>query len=175
MGGEYLSAFDKDGNFVGEIEKGEAHFGNPGVYHKAVWIWIFNPTTKEMLVQRRSKNMSSPRKWDFPSAGHVDFGEDLLATCVRETKEELGLDIAAERFEFLFTYTKHEGWEFGETFLLEDSTPTSEMTLDPHEVEEVKWLPWGEFKKLFYSDKFVAHAKEYKDRVCEIFTTRFGL
>ncbi len=37
------------------------------------------------------------------------------------------------------------------------------MTLQKEEVSEVKYLSYEDFVKLFYSNKFCAHKKEYKD------------
>ena len=161
---EYLNAYDKDGNHIGKIEREAAHAESPGVYHKAVWVWFIN-SKKEVLVQKRSKDKkSSPLKWDFPSAGHVEFGEDLLATCVRETEEELGITIPKEKFEYLFRWQKG-AWEFGETFLVKADIPIKDMQINPEEVEQVKWLAFDAFKKLFYSSDFCGHSIEYKNKV----------
>ena len=169
---EYLNAFDRDGKPVGKVERQEAHSENAGVFHKAVWIWFLN-SKGEVLVQQRSKfKRQGPLKWDFPSAGHVDCGEDLLTTCVRETKEELGIKLPKNRFEFLFETCKEKGWEFGETYLVLADISISEMKLQPEEVADAKWLPFEEFKELFYSPDFCNHAIEYKDKICEIFSER---
>ena len=167
---EYLSAFDKDGSPVGKIEYHVAHGENPGVYHKAAWIHFIN-SQGEILVQRRSKNMRSPLKWGC-SGGHVDYGEELLATCVREVREELGITLPKEKFEYLFQFFYKAGWEFGETFLVEFNIPTEEMKPDPHEVAEIKWLSFDEFKRLVHSPDYVPIPTEYKDKLCETLARR---
>lgn len=51
---------------------------------------ILDETTNKMLVQARDKN-----DWDgisFPG-GHIEKGESIIASVIREVKEETGLDI----------------------------------------------------------------------------------
>ena len=51
---------------------------------------ILNEITNKMLVQVRDKN-----DWDgisFPG-GHIEKGESIIASVIREVKEETGLDI----------------------------------------------------------------------------------
>lgn len=166
---EFFDTYDEQGNFVGVRSKSFCHSKNPGVYHKPVWIWVINKETGEILVQKRAKTKKkSPNKYDMPSAGHVLAGESLLDACVRETREELGLDVKKEDFEFIKEWKNQRGWEFAEIFLLKTNAKISDMTLQEEEVAEVKWLGYDEFVKLFYSEEFCGHAKEYKDWICQM-------
>jgi len=120
----------------------------------------------QVLVQKRSKyKKQNPLKWDIPSAGHVDYKEDLLTTCMRETEEELGITLPKEKFVFLFETFNEKGWEFGENYLVEEYIPIEQMTIQIEEVEEVKWLSFDEFKKLLYSEEFCGYQIEYKDKI----------
>ena len=165
---EYLNAYDEHDNLVGKIERDKAHSPNPGAHHKAVWIWIINKKGEILVQQRAQFKQGDPLKWDFPSAGHVDAGEDLLDTCVRETQEELGITLPKNKFEYLFQWRKTDAKEFGETFIAHADIKIADMKLDPREVAQVKWLNFDEFKQLFYSPDFVPHATEYKNKMCEI-------
>ena len=40
--------------------------------------------------------------------------------------------------------------------------------LQAEEVESIKWISYGEFNNLLYSDEFCNHALEYKDWVSRI-------
>ena len=101
----------------------------------------------------------------MPSAGHTSAGETCLQACVRETKEELGIDTKEDDYVFLKSWLNQKGWELAQVYLLYCDVKESEMTLQESEVECVKWIDFDEFKKLIYSDKFCNHAKEYKDWV----------
>ena len=165
---ELLDVFDETGKHVGVKSRSFCHSENPGVYHKAVWIWIKN-LNNQILVQKRAlTKKKSPGKWDMPSAGHVDAGETPISTCVRETKEELGLNVSENDFVFLREFVNHHGWEFAQVYLLTTAATKNEIKVQPEEVADVKWLNYNEFIDLLYSDEFCAHNKEYKDWVAQV-------
>ena len=172
---EIFDVYDIDGNLLGQRPKSFCHGPNPGVFHKPVWIWIYNDK-KQILVQKRAKcKKNNPSKWDMPSAGHVDAGETSLEGCVRETKEELGLDVNQNQFEFIVEWKALESWELAQVYLLNCNVKAKDMKLQVEEVECVKWLDYKEFEKLLYSDEFVPHQKSYKDFVCDIFKKKFEI
>lgn len=76
-----------------------------GDFHRAVHIWIFAESTKELLLQKRSDDKDSwAGLWDISSAGHISAGDASLNTARRELQEELGVNLPADAFEFLFVY-----------------------------------------------------------------------
>ena len=103
----------------------------------------------------------------MPVAGHVDAGKSLLNACVRETKEELCIDVCQKDFEFLGEYQAAEFWEFGQVYLLKIDAKEDEMSLQKEEVSQVKWLNYKDFEKLFYSSKFCNFKKDYRDWICK--------
>ncbi len=165
---EMLDVFDINGNLLGAESRAFCHSENPGVYHKAVWIWLKN-SNGQVLVQKRSRlKKKSPLKWDMPVAGHVDAGESPLQTCVREAKEELGIEVAESDFVFLKEIVNQRGWELSQVYVLKTDIEENQMTLQEEEVEQVKWLRFADFEKLIYSDEFCNHSKEYRGWVVEI-------
>ena len=165
---EIFDVYDIHGNHLGVRPKSFCHSENPGVYHKPVWIWIVNDKGQILVQKRAATKKKSPNKYDMPSAGHVDAGETLLQACVRETEEELGLKCKESDFIFLKEWLIQESWEFAEIYLLKTKAKVTDMKLQKEEVAEVKYLDYDEFVKLFYSDDFCNHAKEYNDWVCEV-------
>src|SRR6266481_4113351 len=61
-----------------------------GIIHRVVRIFIFN-SSGELLITRRSKNISLPDKWNESAAGHVDAGEEYDLASHRELEEEVGI------------------------------------------------------------------------------------
>ena len=164
---EMLDTFDKQGNKLKPQTREFCHGENPNCYHKAVWIWIINENG-ELLVQKRSSlKKNFPNKWDMPSAGHVDAGETLLQACVRETKEELGIDTKPQDYIFLKEILAEQAWEFGEVFLLKTTAKITDFVLQEEEVLEVKYLPYKDFAKLLFSNEFVPYDDAYKHWVKE--------
>jgi isopentenyldiphosphate isomerase len=167
MNDELFDVYTREGKYLGIKPKSFCHTNNAGVYHKPVWIWIINDSG-QILVQKRAKcKKNHPGLYDMPSAGHVDAGEEIIDGCIRETYEELGIHTKKEDYEFITEYIADKAWEIAQIYLLRIPS-NSVFRLDEKEVEEVKWLILGEFKHLFYSDKFVGHNKDYKDMVANL-------
>jgi ADP-ribose pyrophosphatase YjhB (NUDIX family) len=59
---------------------------------------IFDEKREKVLLTRRADN----GKWCLPS-GHMEPGESALEACVRETKEETGLDVRVTRLVGIYT------------------------------------------------------------------------
>lgn len=55
----------------------------------------------EVLLQLRKNTGWMDGFWDFGACGHVDDGETLTDAAIRETKEELCVDVLPEDIEFL--------------------------------------------------------------------------
>ncbi len=73
-----------------------------GLLHGAAHVWIWRPTgdSIEVLLQRRAANKRTwPNLLDISAAGHIDLGETPLEAAVRETKEEIGVDVDATELE----------------------------------------------------------------------------
>ena len=56
---------------------------------------------KEILLQLRQNTGYMDDKYDFACSGHVEKGESFADALVRETKEEIGLNIKIEDLKFL--------------------------------------------------------------------------
>ena len=74
-------------------ERGQVH--KDGDWHRSVQAWIVQPelqsNTARVLLQRRSPYKDThPNQLDVSCAGHVNAGDDILDTMMRELEEELG-------------------------------------------------------------------------------------
>lgn len=100
-----------------------------------------------ILLLKRSKNAKSrPQQWDLPG-GWVEEGEDFTAAAVRETKEEVGIQV--DRMNMSLAYTLTEVTEHGNTNWLFYicSSATKEITLsDEH--ESYRWVSEAEALEL---------------------------
>ena len=149
---EMFDTYDRDGNFLGVKPKSFCHSENPNCYHKPVWVLIVNDRG-DILVQRRALSKKlNPGKWDISLAGHVDSGEESLEGCIRETREELGLETKKADYTFMREYVLEIGWELAQVYLLKLNKSASEMKLRVEEVAEVRWLSYGEFVQIVGSD-----------------------
>lgn len=66
---EFMDVLDENGNVTGKIKTRDKITRDKDFY-KIVNLWLINPTTKQILLQKRSKNKEShPNKWDLTSGG----------------------------------------------------------------------------------------------------------
>ena len=63
-----------------------------GLLVEGVQLWIINPDTNQVLMQKRSKNKkNNPGKIDVSVSGHVKPTETPTQAILREASEELGI------------------------------------------------------------------------------------
>ena len=92
---EFIEIYDFNGQKTGEKAlKSVAH--KNGFHHSTVHLWIYT-ISGEVLIQKRSLNkILNPGVWDVSVAGHIGAGEKTIAAAIRETAEEIGIQISAE-------------------------------------------------------------------------------
>jgi isopentenyldiphosphate isomerase len=143
---EYLDILTPAGEPTGESKpRKEVH--RDGDWHRAVHAWIMN-SAGELLIQRRApEKESNPHKWDVSAAGHVSAGETSLEAVVKETREELGVDLPATAFRHLFTVRQsahHRSGtfidnEFHDVYLIQTDLSLAAFTVQPGEVAELRY------------------------------------
>ena len=88
---EYWDIYDKDGHFTGR-KKGKYEKWGEDEYHLATEVWVIN-SKKQILIQQRSEKCQLlPGIWAL-TTGRVVSGETTRQGCIRELKEETGLDL----------------------------------------------------------------------------------
>ncbi|HEV7454099.1 MAG TPA: NUDIX domain-containing protein [Candidatus Saccharimonadales bacterium] len=144
--GELLDVLDEQGRATGQaLDKKTIH--RQGLPHRDVHVWLTNGT--HVLEQQRHPDKSiMPGVWDISVGGHVTAGESMLSAAVRETEEELGLQLPPERFlpagivatEMFFGA---DGWRhriFGDNFVvIERGLALEDLTLQASEVTGARW------------------------------------
>jgi len=104
--------------------KAALHNQPEGNYHRAVHVF-FDITRGRFMLQLKGPDTENAGKWSSAVSGHVRAGENYKDAAVRETKEELGLNIDPEDLEYVGTLQpcKETGWEFVKlyTYLMDDN------------------------------------------------------
>lgn len=170
---EYFNVYNKYGEKTDEvIERNEAH--KNGTSHRVIHLWILN-SQNELLVQQRSSNKESGANlWYVSVGGHIECNESIENTLIRETNEELGLDITPliSSVEYLYTFKdtliENNGTfidsEFYDVFVLKANFDINQITMQKEEVQAVKYISYDEFKNIVVNqDKsFWQHKIAYK-------------
>ena len=156
---ELFDVYDKNRIKTGKILKRGDKLNNDE-YHIFVQVWLVNKNN-EFLFEKRSSFVTSPHKW-CAVGGHVISGEDSLDACLRETREEIGVDLSRFDGEFVSStyYTLNNQNYFCDTYLyLIDEE--CEFKLQKEEVEEVRFIGLVEFEKMIEKGITFDYTEEY--------------
>ena len=135
---EFMEVLDKNGNITGKIKTREKIVKDKDFY-KIVNLWLVNPITKKILLQKRSKNKESySNKWDLASGGHVKAGESSLEAIIRETKEEIGIDISKDNLIKILEVKEKQ--KFVDIYFIEKDIKIEDLTLQIEEVAEARYF-----------------------------------
>lgn len=158
MSTEQLEVFTEEGVATG-VSKPRVEIHSQGIWHETIAVWIIDPSTNNLLIQRRSANKdSNPNKWDVSCAGHVTFGETTMQAALKELHEELGIDASLSQLDIVMRVKQqvvlNEGKfidnEWIDVYLLEvNGLDVNSLVLQEEEVSEAKWVPFEELKKKY--------------------------
>lgn len=96
---ELLDIVDEYGNKTGEVvEREKAHDLN--LFHWEISVFPINDKKEILLQKRAATKRMNPNMWGS-CAGHVDSGEGLEETALRELEEEIGLKISIDDLHVL--------------------------------------------------------------------------
>lgn len=149
---EYLDIVDEQGQPTGEIiSRTLAH--TEGIRHRTAHIWIVRRENEhfQVLMQKRAMSKDSfPGKYDTSSAGHIQAGDEPLASGLRELAEELGIHAKPEDLAFAGCIHGNFAEEFhGKIFrdneiafvyVYQQPVNIETLVLQKEEVESVRWF-----------------------------------
>jgi len=154
---ELLDVLDENGVRTGEVRtREECH--KLGLWHRIALLVIVNDENK-ILMQRRSPTVSKfPGLWDLSVASHVQAGDDSLSTVLRETNEEIGVQIGfrveVRDFRLVTSFRNRHTWEgvvenqYYDLFMLRKNIDACDITFNDNEVSEIKFVDYTELQKL---------------------------
>jgi len=154
---EYFNIYSKYGEKTSNIiERTEAH--KTGEFHRTIHLWILNSYNEILIQQRSAYKDAGANLWYVSVAGHIEHNEDIESTLIRETKEELGLDISSltDSIEYLYTFkdtlTEKNGAfidnEFYDVFALRANFEIDQIIMQEEEVQAVKYISFNELKSI---------------------------
>lgn len=168
---EYIDIVTEAGTPTGRIAlKSEAH--KNGWWHNTIHVWLYTQKGEVLLQQRSHQKAIYPLLWDVSAAGHIDAGESFEAAALRETQEELGLQLYPENLTKIGVH-KHASTyadgtiqdnEFHQIFIAELSVNIDTLKLQQTEVEAVKLVTFQELVDLLNTknnNHFVETNKAY--------------
>ena len=163
---EILAVVDKDDKMIGKVLRKDVH---NGTLHRETVVVIVNDK-KEVLVQERGDN----GKLGFSVGGHFAFDEDYLTAAVRETKEEVGLEIPEDKFTLIIKRRLISDNGKNDRFLtlweVRGNYSDKDVKIDPDELKSAKFMHYSILLELIrhkpfeFTNSFVAFFPMYAEK-----------
>lgn len=156
---EYWEVLDSEGNPTGEImKKYDQSVFNRGFYHLGADVWIINNENKILIQKRSPLKKLDPNVWAM-TGGSVILGEKSKETIVRESREELGIQIDLEKLKLIKKFKTGNVWI--DTYILRNDYDIAKMKFQEEEVSEAKWATWQEIYDLVKNGQFIKNRWEF--------------
>ena len=140
------------------MEKYDQKVFDRGFFHLGSDIWMINRENKILIQKRSPMKRLEPNVWAM-TGGSVVLGENSVDTIVRETKEEIGIDIDASQLKLVTKFRTGTVWIHA--YVLHCAYPVSEMKFRPEEVSEAKWATWEEIDELVKQGQFIQNRWQF--------------
>lgn len=129
----------------------------PDTYHLVIHVAIFNSNNQMLIQKRRHDKIGAPNMWDISAGGSVTAGETSQAGAMRETKEELGLDIDLHNQLPHLSITFARGYD--DIYIVNREADINELAVPNDEVSDAKWATIDEINKMIDDRTFVNYRK----------------
>ena len=150
---ELWDLYDKDKNLTGKTHQ-RGTWIEDGYYHLAVHVWIKNKEGKYLISRRDKTREAYPLMLECPG-GSVLAGETSLEGAIRETKEEVGIDLTNIEGRIIYTKTREKFHDMMDAWLFNYDGEVDLSKATTNEVCEVKWMSLDEIKDYLDKGEFV--------------------
>ena len=130
-----------------------------GGYHIVVHVCVFNGRGEMLIQQRQPFKHGFPNLWDVSAGGSALAGETSAQAATRETKEEIGLDVALFGARPKFSMSFDEG--FDDWYAVTKDADISALSLQYEEVQAVRWASREEILSLIGDGKFIPYYESF--------------
>lgn len=132
---EMFDVVNERNEVTGQLTRGEVHA--KGLLHRAAHVFVINAKGMIYLQRRSHLKDVSPLKWDSSAAGHLDVGESYADCAIRETREEVGIEITSTELAAQLPAGTHTDHEFVELHIARHNGP---MKCFPEEIAYGEWF-----------------------------------
>ena len=128
-----------------------------GYYRLVVHICIFDGQGRMLIQQRQPFKHGWSNMWDISVGGSAVAGDDSRSAAERETREELGLEIDLKDERPTMTIYWEHG--FDDYYVLTRNVDLDTLTLQPEEVQTVRWADKEEILQMIDDRTFIPYEK----------------
>jgi isopentenyldiphosphate isomerase len=148
---EIISLVDKKDKIIGYQKREKVT--EQDIY-RASALLLVNLSGQILLAQRSFKKKHGPGKWGPTVAGTVAKGENYLQNIIKETKEEIGIDLQEYNFQKVdkvFNGFDADWKFFCQWYFLQVDILLEKFIFPQDEIERLKWMDKVDLKKIWRS------------------------
>lgn len=127
-----------------------------GYYRLVVHVCIFDEQGRMLIQQRQPFKRGWANLWDVSVGGCAVAGDTSREAAVRETREELGLEIDFDDRPSLTLCFEHG---FDDYYLINRPVDPGALTLQQEEVQAVRWATEEEILRMIDEGTFIPYEK----------------
>jgi 8-oxo-dGTP pyrophosphatase MutT (NUDIX family)/predicted house-cleaning noncanonical NTP pyrophosphatase (MazG superfamily) len=118
----------------------------PGRYRPIVDVHLLLLDGAKILLGRRRNTGYADGEWQIMPSGHLEDGESVVDTAVREAKEELGIDVNPAHIEaaHVMHHRNAGGTARVGIFFIARRGYGTPINAEPHKCAELAWVPMDE-------------------------------
>lgn len=152
---EYYDIYDENKNKTGKIAKRNEYELKNGEFRLVADAFFIN-SKNELMLTKRAERKKSGLLWEG-TGGSIQAGETGLEGIIRETKEEIGIDLTKKDLIFFKELkTNSMGfWRFKEIYVVKKDIKISDLVLKEDEVIDAKWVTLDEFLNMEKNNELV--------------------
>ena len=148
---EILDIADEYGNLTGETaDRNKVH--DLCLWHWEIAVFVVNSNKQLLLQKRAATKRFNPNMWGL-CAGHVDSGEGLEETALRELEEEIGIQFKLEDLNVLVEKDVRkdpDNYHFTKYYYV--VCDRDDFKIQEEEVSEVKWFDIDEVIRMILNE-----------------------
>ncbi|MEZ0073793.1 NUDIX domain-containing protein [Planotetraspora sp. GP83] len=116
----------------------------PGRYRPVVDVHLLLFNGDRVLLGRRQGTGYADGEWQIMPSGHLEEGESVVDTAVREAREELGIDVSGLDVVHVMHHHNAGGTARIGFFLVARDHAGTPINAEPHKCAELGWFPAGD-------------------------------
>lgn len=169
---EQIVLVDEAGKPIGKAPKLASHHASTPL-HLAFSVYIFNDNNELLVTKRAHQKKVWPDVWTNSCCGHPMPGESMEQAIVRRVEYELGMtvkDIKVALPDYRYTTPPYNGIIENEVCPVFMSRANSVPRPNPKEVDDIRWISWGDFRNEALADSSNAWSWWCKDQLSQLET-----
>ncbi len=126
-------------------------------YHLVIHVVIFNSKNQMLIQKRKYDKVSNPNMWDISVGGSVTAGETSQQGAMRETEEELGLNIDLHNQLPHLSITFERGYD--DIYIVNCEADLETLAVPNEEVSDTDWASIDEIYQMIDDKTFISYRK----------------